>query len=172
MSPRPRALSISNRQPGFTRFELLVYVAILSTVVTGVILMVGEMFKIQAKVRSAFVLQDNLDFAQHRIEYAVQGAADLALPATGTGAVLRVAQTTTTGDTVDFVLTDGYVTMSVRGETPVQLTSSEILVTGMSFERLQGKAPSVRYSLSAKLRSAEPYLQLTNQVTGLAKITR
>jgi len=85
---------------------------------------------------------------------------------------LRVAQTTSTGDTVDFALTDGYVTMSVRGETPVQLTSPEILVTALSFERIQGKAPSIRYTLSGRLRSAEPYLQLSNQVTGLAKITR
>jgi len=161
-----------NRQPGFTLFELLVYVAILSSVVTGVILMVGEMFKIQAKVRSAFVLQDNLDFAQHRIEYAVQGAADLTLPATGTGAVLRVAQTTSSGDTVDFALADGYVTMSVRGEAPVQLTSPEIRITAMTFERLQGQAPNVRYVLAGCLRSAEPYLQLSDQVTGLAKIIR
>jgi hypothetical protein len=159
-------------QPGFTLFELLIYVGILSTVVTGVILMVGEMFKIQAKVRSAFVLQDNLGLVEHRIKYSVQNAADLALPATGTGSVLRVNQTTSTGDTADFALSGGHVIVSIRGEAAVELTSPEIEITALTFERLQGTSPAIKYRISGRLRSAEPYLQLSEETTGYAKISR
>lgn len=159
-------------QKGFTYIELLVYIGVLSTVIISVILMVGEMFKIQAKIRGAFVLKENLDYAMHRFSYAVQNGYDIVVPATSTGTWLRMQMSTGSADTVDFSLIDGQVTMSVRNETPVPITSREVQIDSLVFQRLQGTPPSIRFVLDGELRHVDPSFQTTAQTHGTASVRR
>lgn len=158
--------------PGNTLLELLIYIGILATVIIGVIMIIGEMFRIQAKVRGAFVLRENMDYVSQRLSYGVQGGYDIVSPATGTGSWLRIQMSTSSSDTLDFGLSDGRVTMSVRNETPVPITSSEVEITSLTFQRLQGTPPTLRFFIDGNLRGVDQSYQVIHEIKGISGIRR
>lgn len=143
-----------SRRLGFTLIEVLIYLAILTTILLTVVLMVSEMFKIQVTTRNMSIMQNNIALANARIHEKVNQAYSILSPTTSTLHTLTLQMSTSVSDTLAFTLADGQLFMSARNERPVWLTSQEVKLTAFDVTRLNGTVPMVRVLLQEELRNA------------------
>ena len=121
---------------GFTIVELLVFIAIFSTVMVGFVTMLIAVVRVNSRQSSASDVATQGQFLLQQIQYYVQSAriVDMALDtATST---LKLRETTSTIDPTSITLSNGtiYLQQGVGGALQ-SLTSNKVMVSSISFIR-------------------------------------
>lgn len=159
---------------GATLIELIIYTAIFSTMIASIVLLTRTVNETRARVRTSIILESDLRFVLSRISSYVRAADGITLPATSTGTVLvcSFASSTPAYDPTRIERTNGIVTVQRGSGQALALTSSAVEITALMFTRSTSTPPSVRFSLTGKLRNGSGPTGMLQSVTGTAVLRR
>jgi len=145
--------------------EVLIYTAMVSVIMLGVISLAFVTLDVRGKVRASIILQENYRFAMNRVTMIVNQAEDITYPTigeTGTELILAMAEPALDPTVINTV--DGIIYVQQGLGQPMALTSAEVDVQGFSIDRASTTAPMVRIVVSGRLRdshSSYPDLSVT-----------
>ena len=153
----------NHRAAGFTLIETLVYLALFSVIMGGV--MVGAYHVIEASDRTqgSVVVQEEGNFVLHKVVWALTGAASITLPvANSTGTTLSVQSASTSQNPLVFTLASSVLRLSRAGGVPVSLTSSNV-AAAVQFRHVvttsKPDALTVSLTLNGRLFQTTTYLR-------------
>ena len=124
---------ISNKQKGFTLIETLIYIALFSIILTGIILTAYQIIEGSEKTRQKVILEEEANFLMRKFSWATAGirSGDIVSPSPNSeGPILTI--TRGASDPISFTQV-GEVIFIQRGSNPsVPLSSSNIVVDANS----------------------------------------
>lgn len=125
-------------QRGFTLIEAIIYVALLSIIMGGVLASVYNLTEGAARVNSNTTLQNEGNFVLRKIDWALSGVSSINTPASGNSNTLSV--TKVGGTQVDVRLQGTKVEMREGGGagTYLPLTTDNVKVTALQFQFIPG----------------------------------
>jgi type II secretory pathway pseudopilin PulG len=143
---------------GFTLIEILIYTAIMGSILVSTVFITRAMYDTRARIRSSVILEENMRFALARIMTEVREADGVTEPASSTGTALTITRDDPAHDPTVITSAGGVITMSKGGSPAAALTSSEVEITSLVFTRSQGDFPLIRAELEGQMRNASgPY---------------
>lgn len=121
-------------QKGFTLVEMLIYMGILTMIITALSVLLGEILNVQLDAQSTSGVDQDSRYIQGRMTYDMQRASSITTPSLGTPSstlqivINSVNYTYSIDGSGNLVLTDGTGTN--------QLNSGDTTISGVSFERI------------------------------------
>lgn len=144
-----------NRQ-GFSLFEVIVYLAIISVVMTAVLSIVARSVLNRVKAEALFSVTHSTRFAMERMVQDVRAAADI----NETDLASNILTVESAEGTIhSYTLVDGQLMLSINGITPVALTPDTLRVTSFTIEdrtTVGTEATAVELELSLETASNNP----------------
>jgi type II secretory pathway pseudopilin PulG len=132
---------------GFTLIELILYIGLLSSFVTGAVLFAWDVVYGREKFSQQQIVEQSTKLALGRIAYEIRRATDIQSVA-GTQIVLTNDSGTTT-----IASSSGSVVITSGGAGPYTLTSNQVVVTDLRFSNVSStnnNSKNVKVSLSLK----------------------
>ena len=162
-----------NHKKGYTLIELILYTAILSSVLTVMIFITRSMYDARARVRTSVLVRENLRFALTQMVANIRGADGVTTPSSAsTSSTLELIMNDSAINPTIFSVGNGQVWLAQGSEDAVAITSAEVEVTELSFERSSTDPPFVRITLSGDKRDAAGPYQFPITLTDSATIRR
>ena len=109
-------------QAGFTLLETLIYIALLSFIMTGVILGAMEVMYGTARTRDSIILEQEAHFIFRKIDWALNGSVVITEPSMGW------TSDTLTVDGQTFAVDTGVLELDGEALTPSSITVSQFIV--------------------------------------------
>lgn len=126
---------------GFTLIETLVYIALLSFLVTGALATIYGIVESGAITSDTTVVHDEGTFVLRKVEWALASATSISSPASGSGSFLAVTQTD--GTTINVRLSGDTIEMREDTGAYVPLTSENVVASSLTFTRLTGSPAGI-----------------------------
>jgi len=127
----------TNRQQGYTLIELLLYVAIVGSLLTGVVTFFGIVVDARVKNQSVTEVNEQGTFALDYVAQTIRNANSLTSPTIGTTAsALTIAVPTASLTPTVFSLSSGALQVKEGAAAAVNLTGSKVQVTAFSVKNL------------------------------------
>lgn len=121
--------------PGFTLIELLIYMGIFM----GFLVILSGLFvstlEVQNEASQTARIEQDSHYVYTRMQYDISRATTLTTPATNGETAATLVLSVTEGEIV-YTISNGKIMLSLDGGTPQPLTSPEIVVTQLSFQKL------------------------------------
>jgi type II secretory pathway pseudopilin PulG len=126
-----------NNKGGFTLIEAVVYIALFSILMAGVLLSTYQIFQASGSLANKTTAQEEGNFVLRKLDWALSGASSV-VPAANALTVSRYD-----GNTVDFRLNNGAVEMreSASGLGYLPITTPNVSVSNLTFT-LVGSNPA------------------------------
>jgi len=159
----------------FTLIEMLVYTALVASIMTAVVLLTVAMLNTRGQARGELVLNENMEYLLYRLGYQIHEATGITTPS-GTGSssstlILTMASSTLNPTTIR--LTNGTATLAQGASaTAYVLTSSEIEITALTFTRASGTPASVKIDVAGRVRNATSTYQTSVTLSSFATVRR
>jgi type II secretory pathway pseudopilin PulG len=128
----------------FTLIETVIYIALFSFIMSGVLLSVYTLLQGGDQFSKRNITANEGSFVNAKIDWALSDLDTISLPASGYGSTLSIQRND--GTQVDVRLVSGVVQMSINGGTYTPLTSSNISVTKLGFNTFSGTPSGVEAS--------------------------
>lgn len=142
-------------QGGFTLVEMILYIAIVSIFMTGLVYFTWDV--IYGRVKS-FVHQEvnqNIRFASKRIAYEIKNAKSVTTPSSGSTNILELVMADGTRNPTIINVADGRIQIGYGSSgncptvNPCFLTSNKVKVTGLTFTSLSsGNSTNIKFSFT------------------------
>lgn len=150
---------ISNRvKKGFTLVEMLIYIAVLSTVILTVSSFFLWIVRLNGKAKAMREVTDNAQRVMGVLSLEIKEAKSIYAPtsvfSTSTGQLsLETTKYLSSGETqtyIDFFLCEKRLCLKKEGQDPIALTSDSVEVKAMEFNQIATTStiPSIRVSLT------------------------
>ncbi len=123
---------------GFTLLEVVIYIAIFSILMSGVLLTVYQLLDVGRANLSAVAVQEEGTFVNRKISWALAGATAIDVPDSKTLVITRPDLGAQSPIKIQEV--DGMMLISRGGAAPVPLTTSELEVTNTDITMSTGGA--------------------------------
>jgi prepilin-type N-terminal cleavage/methylation domain-containing protein len=162
-------------QSGFTLIELLLYVSISAALLLATSLFLSVILSSRIKKQAmAEVDQQGME-AMHIITQTLRNADTISAPATSTSAAALSVKTITASTTPTvFDLASGTLRITEGTTTPVALTNTHVVVSGLTFSNLSGSSTPgtvrVQFTVSAVNNSGRSEFTYTGRFTGSATL--
>lgn len=170
-----KAILNRGRQSGFTLVELLLYLAILSTILLAVSGFVVEMLAANAKNTAIAEVGQQANQVLSAIEVTGQNASAITTPAVGTSSI-TLTFTTPSNSPASFTQTAGVLTLSRGGGPAVALTNSRVGVSNFSASNLSAAGTSgivrIQFTLSYINNSGRNEYNYSNQYVTSVTVRR
>jgi Tfp pilus assembly protein PilW len=139
---------------GFTFIELLIYTVIFSGMIAAVVFLTRTVQETRARVRTSVILQSDLRFALARMSSYIQSGDAVTLPSAGTGSILEISFATSSPgyNPTRVDLQDGIISVKRGTSSTLPLTSSAVNITALTFSRTSSTPPSIRMTITGRLR--------------------
>lgn len=128
----------------FTLIETIIYIALFSFIMGGVLLSVYGMTQSGDQFATKNLTANEGGFVIAKIDWALGSLGSITTPSSGYGNTLTI--TRNDGTQVDVRLTSGVVEMRVGGGSYIPLTTSNLQVTSLGFARLSGTPSGIEAS--------------------------
>ena len=163
----------TRNQRGFTLVETLVYIVIISIIVTVVVSTLLWIVRSEANAKARRVTADNTRNAMRIMTREIREAKGLYTPTMTTPTQLSLETTKNlppeeTGTYIDFFLCGTRLCFKRESQSPVALTSEDVVVTNVVFTEITtGSTPSVQSTLQVKYQNPgnKPELEVTMNAT-------
>lgn len=161
-------------QTGFTLIEIILYVALLSIILSGAIAVAWDMIYGRVKVRTQQELNYQIRFAMTRINYEIRNASAInSVAATSISlAQADVARNPTIIDLSGGRLRIGWSSSgSCPVATPCFLTSSDVVISSLNFSNFSNAGSKhIQTELTAATLGSKPEYQSTQTVKTSAEV--
>lgn len=144
---------------GFTLIETIVYLALLSFILSGTMVAVYAMLENGGSIAEKTTTEDEGFFTTRKLEWIMSDMTSITSPSSGIGSALSI--TRSDGTVIEVRLEDGVIEMFEDSGTPIPLTTGNVEVTYLGFERHAGTPPGVTASTTINdiVFSATNYLR-------------
>jgi len=150
----------SKHQQGYTLIELLLYVAIVSALLTGVVAFFGIVIDARVKNQSVTEVNEQGSFALDYVAQTIRSATSITSPTIGTtGTLLTVIVPTGSLSPTTFSLSSGSLQVKEGTASAINLTGSKVQVTAFSVKNLSRGSTSGLVQISLTLNR-------TNNIAG------
>lgn len=130
---------------GFTLIETVIYIALLGFIMSGTLLAVYTMMSNSSALSADTQVADEGHFVIAKLDWALGGIQSISSPSSGIGTFLSI--TRTDGTNVKVYLNGSVIEMSEDGgATYVPLTTSNVSVSMLQFERISGTPEGIEAS--------------------------
>jgi len=172
-NPRHEALdpkfTARRSERGSTVLEFLIYIALISVVLTTATLFASEMLRSQAKSAALSEVVRNARFAMSRIEIETREASDLNIGASTFGANPSTLSLATAGgtDPTIFTVTGGALTIKQGAGAAIPLTNTKVTVTEFTIDNIStsGKTRAIRIHIKAIAKNPDALVEQTADTT-------
>ncbi|OGE82841.1 MAG: hypothetical protein A2846_04340 [Candidatus Doudnabacteria bacterium RIFCSPHIGHO2_01_FULL_49_9] len=123
-------------QNGFTLIETLVYIVLLAIVMGGILMVTYQLVEGTDRTLAKVIEEEEANFILRKIDWALSNVDDINLPVSGSGATLSVDKIGYGSNPIAFDLSGGAFRVSKGGGAPVDLTTSNVAVSSLSFQRV------------------------------------
>lgn len=158
-------LSDAAANQGFTLVELIVYVGLLTLVMSGMMVFMQNIMYVRVKNQTYQAVIQNLRWGSERIGFEIRNAASIN---SVTATTLSLQMADSTRDPTVFDVSDGRLRMGYGSSglcpvsSPCFLTDNQVVVTNLGFTNLSsGGSTNIQTSLSIKSNTSRPEWQFT-----------
>lgn len=122
---------------GFTLIEVLIYSAIVTVMLTFILLAAYQIIDNQSRLNDWLAVQENQKFLLQKLEWVLQSNQAINIPAIGaSGNALSVNKLNFSGNPLIIDLAGGTVRLQSGGGAPVNLTNPQVSVSNLNFNHL------------------------------------
>lgn len=145
-------------QRGFTLIEMIIYLGLLSLVMSGVVLSAYGIIGSTGQSDSQAEAGEEAAFVMRKIDWALAGTSVISAPVTSaTGGVLTIA---TGGGTYAFSASAGRIMLAHDANQPVPLTASSVSVSSFSATHLASpEGIAVTFTIDGRQYALTKYLE-------------
>lgn len=142
-----------NQRKGFTLIEILVYIAILSVVISVIVSFLLWSMRLSTKSAAMVEVSKNARRAIEIISYEAREAKSIYFPTTGSSQLslqtLKYSPQGESGSFIDFYLSDGNIYLKKESQDPIALNTDKVEIISLSFDQISTTTtiPSVRISI-------------------------
>ena len=119
---------------GFTLIEVLIYTAILTVILTGVLATFYSIINTSDSLRNQIELVENSKFLEQKLRWALTGATQINTPGLGSTSDTLSIERPGAGSPLVFDLSNGIVRMASGSGDPVPITNDFVIVSSLSFK--------------------------------------
>lgn len=153
---------------GFTLIELMIYTAIMASMMAAMIFTTRSMYDARARVQTSSIVHEQIRFALSRSLATVRESSGVSFPEMGSSSSsLSVTAVTTT-----IRLADGRLYLLEEGLEELPITSNEVVISSATFTRSNTEHPIVRIELSGDLRNPQGMYRYPFTLSGSASVRR
>ncbi len=125
----------NKNQSGLTLIEVVIYVALVSFILSGVLLSVYNILSRTDNLASRNNLEQEAGFIMAKIDWALDGVASISLPLPNTtGGSLSLLNDGYSSGSLSFALSGDYIFLQRGTNEPVVLNSDRVKVSSLSFD--------------------------------------
>lgn len=124
------------KQSGFTLIETMIYIALFSIIIGGSVITFYSIIENSNKTQAQVILQEEANFIFRKLDWAITGASDITIPASGEiGTSLNLSKTT--GD-ISFLLNGNKLQIREGLGVFDDLNNDSVSVSSLSFQNISG----------------------------------
>jgi prepilin-type N-terminal cleavage/methylation domain-containing protein len=148
---------------GFTLIEIIIYTALFSIMMGGLVVTVFELMQNSEKLSGNDTAQEEINFVLKKMDWALSDASDINSPQSGTSEVLSVNKTNFTNNPIVFDLNTSnsnyhYIEFCLKSTNCNPLTTQNVKVENLSFEYLPKAGIKSTITLNGETISTVKYL--------------
>ncbi len=132
---------------GFTIIEFMIYISILSVAIAAMGLVSMNVFSVGARTDAIQEVAHNGRFAMHKIGSTINEANSLIIPSQQ-GSIIQLAFTDPSRNPTTFDVTAGKLRITEAGRSPIDLTTSKVVVDRIFFTRVSNDSIRVEMNIS------------------------
>lgn len=145
----------NSKLKGFTLIEMILYIAIVSILLTGLVYFTWDLIYGRVKSYTEQEVNQNIRFASSRIVYELKSAQAINTPSTGTSNTLSLSMSDSARNPTVFDIVGGRLRIGYgnTGNCPVSnpcyLTSNKVSVSNLNFTNLQqGDSTNIKFTIT------------------------
>lgn len=119
---------------GFTLIEVLIYSAILTILLTGVLITFYSVINTSDSLRNQIELVENAKFLEQKLRWALTGTTQINAPGLGSTSDTLSIERPGAGSPLVFDLSGGVVRMASGSGDPISITNDFVIVSSLSFK--------------------------------------
>ncbi|MCK5095784.1 MAG: hypothetical protein KAR24_00310 [Candidatus Pacebacteria bacterium] len=149
----------NTKQRGMTLVEVITYSALLIIITSAVVGIVLNFASVYESIHASNKLRTSAVSAADRIVFEIRNAQDITSVSSN-----DITLTNISGDTIDFALTSGKITIEENGGGTQNLTGSDVTATTLNFEHL-GSSGSSNQAVTVVFTLETPYKDTVKQTS-------
>lgn len=139
----------------FTIVEMMMYTAIVGMILVVVVYVTSTVYNVRARVASASVVHESMEYAQDRISILLHAATAVTIPSSGTSSTLQLTMPDTARDPTIISLSGGQVWIKEGTKPKLPLTSAEVAISDLQFTRSAANPPVMRMQMTGDRKNAK-----------------
>jgi len=124
------------RRRAFTIIEIILYVALLATIVGMLMVFLLNILARESKIMTIMEVNQNARFALEKLDATIRNSKDATTPTDNGGTSNSLSLTMPDSSTIVFQVTNGVLTMKQGAAAAVPLTSASVKVSNLTFTNL------------------------------------